>query len=103
MSARGARILAEGDARELLAYVSEGWPGSRERLYRLPYYAAFVERLLAAEESPAGALDAMLHEAARLFGCSLGSIRKDLRAASDLRRLERIHKLPPRPPRPSTP
>jgi hypothetical protein len=88
--------LEEADARELLAYVSAGWRPS-ERLHCLAYYRPSLERIASAETH--GERDALVYEAARIFGCTVRSIRKDLRAAEDLRRLEMMAKMPPRPPK----
>ena len=71
--------LEEADARELLAYVSTGWRPS-ERLYRLVYYRPSLERIANAETH--GERDALIYEAARIFGCTVRSIRKDLRVVS---------------------
>jgi hypothetical protein len=96
MSGTRQPILDEADPRLFLDSVKWGWRPS-ERLQRLRFYAPFLDRIVNAETH--GERDALVHEAARVFGCTVRSIRKDLRAAEDLRSLETMAKMPPRPPR----
>ena len=95
MSAYRPSFLDEPDARIFLDAIQWGWRRPAERLQRLRFYDAFLERL--ASEPSHGKRDALIRFAAKVvFDTTIGALRRDLRAVQDLRRLEQMAGLPPR-------
>ena len=96
MSVPRPSLLDEADPRLFLDSVKWGWRPS-ERLQRLAHYPQFLARLVSVETH--GERDALVIAAAAIFGSTRTAIRRDLRAAEDLLRIEMMARMPSRPPR----